>query len=440
MLRILFFILIFLGALGSTVVYESLDRKNNAVKHTGWEKFTMFIRSYLFFLFALCFTISGLKCILGSSQNTIFESFWDIVPGTFVHYGPIMAIVVIVIPLFLRFLCNKRQELISIFVSLELICLIVIFIAMSAVSNVCYCVSFFGCLLITILLIYFVNKKLEYCSFQKSPFFIKEYGLSIILFPFLMLFYYPNELYLLNINEFSSEYFSFISILTFSMIGVFFLFVSFLCIIPEKWSDKMVVSIFSLAACCYMQGTFFGNKLRAMEGGIHTWEQSSLIINVSIWLTIFAIVFIFFCKYKKAIKVMNYISAFLITVLLITSITLLFQNASSIKRVGGEITNDDALVLSSGQNVVVFVLDMTDTAYMEKFFDENPEYMEPLKDFVFYNNVVSRHSQTRYAIPFLLTGTEWRNDSASKYDEYAYDNDNQFIDKLYGPMSRFSTN
>jgi len=69
------------------------------------------------------------------------------------------------------------------------------------------------------------------------------------------------------------------------------------------------------------------------------------------------------------------------------------------------VTSDKFLELSSnGNNVVVFVLDTLDNAYMRSVLAENPSWLEPLEGFTYFQNATGSMIPTCYGVPFLLSG------------------------------------
>lgn len=419
MLKICFFIMMLVCALISTVLYTRIEKKE------AW------LHYFLFFYFDIIFIISGIKWFLGSADNSLSQSLWDTVPKTFLHYGPILVFISIVLPLAMHFVFRSHGiSIIKGFVSVEVVCLFTIFLLRGIVSNSIYCISFFGCLVLSFVLYFVFHIKLTFNSSKDTIIFARNNWKILALLPFLALIYFPSELYFMNVSEFSNNYLPFICILVMSAVLLSAILLVVISIVPAKWSRIVGVCLFALSLCCYLQGTFLDNILHAMEGGDNRWSAEASIGNLVLWSVILVVTLIISVKIKDAMKYMNYVAAFLLIVLSLTLIVLIIQNVSVLTKEGGAITNESALVLAADENVVVFILDMTDTADMERLLRDNPKYAEPLSDFTFYNNVVSRHSQTYLAIPYLLTGTEWVNNSDMKYCDYAYLNDNVFIKEL----------
>ncbi len=67
-------------------------------------------------------------------------------------------------------------------------------------------------------------------------------------------------------------------------------------------------------------------------------------------------------------------------------------------------TEDGLFTVSEKSNVIVFVLDFTDTKQMSQIMQEHPEEFNDWTGFTWYNNVAGSMVPTRYGVPFLLTG------------------------------------
>jgi len=69
-----------------------------------------------------------------------------------------------------------------------------------------------------------------------------------------------------------------------------------------------------------------------------------------------------------------------------------------------QLIEDNNFKLSQNENLVIFILDAYDTQMMDKVLENDPQYLEPLRDFTYYKNMKSRYSATDASLPYLLTG------------------------------------
>ena len=89
------------------------------------------------------------------------------------------------------------------------------------------------------------------------------------------------------------------------------------------------------------------------------------------------------------------------------------------EREPGVLTFDHLTELSSGKNVVFFLVDRFDVRYFEKLQKTEPEFLESLDGFTFYNDYTSLYCRTYPAVASILTGVE--NDFESTRLEYFKD-------------------
>ncbi len=66
----------------------------------------------------------------------------------------------------------------------------------------------------------------------------------------------------------------------------------------------------------------------------------------------------------------------------------------------------------------MFVLDTTDTAFVQKLYDEYPETFAPLTGFTWYRNSVGSMIPTRYGVPSLLFGS--RPQPGENFNDFVY--------------------
>ncbi|MDE6622376.1 MAG: hypothetical protein K2K74_18180, partial [Lachnospiraceae bacterium] len=88
------------------------------------------------------------------------------------------------------------------------------------------------------------------------------------------------------------------------------------------------------------------------------------------------------------------------------------------------LTTEGINEIGEENNIIIFILDKFDGTYIEKIADVSPGFFQPLNDFVYYKNATSAFCPTYDSIPFLLSGTEFVEESTVDYVQYAYDDDN----------------
>ena len=133
---------------------------------------------------------------------------------------------------------------------------------------------------------------------------------------------------------------------------------------------------------------------------------------------------IFFLRYKipQIRKLYRIICVYLILIQLFSTgyliVTRDIDKDSSYKA----FTNKGSLEIDRGKNVIVLLMDRFDAELLEQIMQEDEEFIDPLADFVFYPNATCEFPRTNMAIPYLLTGVEWKDGIDERYPVYAYEN------------------
>lgn len=242
--------------------------------------------------------------------------------------------------------------------------------------------------------------------------------------------YFPNELYIHNLEEFSGNYIAFflITILG-SIVGAVFMLVLLLLFVPAKIFKITYLLIGGICCVGYLQGVFLNGTLAAMDGDKQVWPVGTIIWNGVIWIAILSTIVI--GGYRKTI-VRNMCRTLCIYISLIQLVTLgwLFMT-SDVKRIheNAAVTKEGSLELSSGNNVLVFVLDSFDSGLFETIYDKDDSILSSLADFTYYRNGTSQFAHTYPGIPYMLTGIEWNDDKGEDYFIYAYKN-GDYLEKI----------
>ncbi|MDE7029940.1 MAG: sulfatase-like hydrolase/transferase [Lachnospiraceae bacterium] len=121
---------------------------------------------------------------------------------------------------------------------------------------------------------------------------------------------------------------------------------------------------------------------------------------------------------------MNVISVWIILIQIVSLGVMIVTSKDTSPKSELILTTEGMNEVGEKNNIIVFVLDKFDGSYIDEITEESPDFLLPLKDFVFYKNAVSAFCPTYNSIPFLLTGTEFEQDSRVDYVKYAYEKDN----------------
>lgn len=386
----------------------------------------------LFFFSGYCFILSMVKLYLGDVEDTLIESLWDSGVKTYIHYGVPLFIIGLIASLIgstiLKKYIHKIMEVFDIYLTLGM--LLVIFIK-GRIENLTYCILFMVCLVLTLITICMYKKDFKYID-------KKEY-VSVLLesVPYIALMFYmngvflPNELFLNNINEFSCPFFDFFFILVICVTVMMLVFMLISVHILPVWGYKIIkLMIAGIGIMGYVQTMFLNGKLNAMDGSEQIWTNYTLIINSIIWLAAVGIIVVVGYKRKKIEKIIKIICIYLLLVQTV-SVGVLVLTTDRENANNEAMTTTNSLELGAENNVIVFVLDRFDSAWMDQLIEKDSDFVSPLSDFTYYTNATSYFAHTGTAIPYMLTGVECKDEKilSESYKEYAYSN-SDFLHEL----------
>ncbi|MBQ9041758.1 MAG: sulfatase-like hydrolase/transferase [Eggerthellaceae bacterium] len=173
-----------------------------------------------------------------------------------------------------------------------------------------------------------------------------------------------------------------------------------------------LVLVFAVGLCAYVQALFLNAGLPAANGDTIAWadHMPMQIISTIVWLVIIAAALVFgILRSRRSQGVVAIAAVCLVIVQGVGLISLAFTPAASGVSEASDakvvMTEDQMYTVNPNHNVVVFILDTYDTAYLKRILrDFNPDLLEGFDGFTNYENATSAMIPTRFAIPEMLTG------------------------------------
>ena len=184
-----------------------------------------------------------------------------------------------------------------------------------------------------------------------------------------------------------------------------------LSLLRKRVFNVAVAFVGAIGVASYVQTVFLNGGMPLADGHEVIWSNftTQMIVSGVIWLAIIAAAVTFSLLKARQLR----------TGLLVTATALIIVQTVGVASLWGPAiaasidahaehhqqviaTREGIYNVSSKKNVVVFVLDTTDTAYVQKLYDEYPETFAPLTGFTWYRNSVGSMIPTRYGIPSLL--------------------------------------
>ena len=201
----------------------------------------------------------------------------------------------------------------------------------------------------------------------------------------------------------------------------------FLSLLRKRVFNVAVAFVGAIGVASYVQAVFMNGGMPLADGHEVIWSNFThkMIVSGAIWLVIIVSALIFWLLKARQFR----------TGLLVTATALIIVQAVGVASLWGPsiaasldahadqrqviATREGLYSVSSKKNVVVFVLDTTDTAFVQKLYDEHPETFAALTGFTWYRNSVGSMIPTRYGVPSLLFGT--RPQPGKSFNDFVYD-------------------
>ena len=208
-----------------------------------------------------------------------------------------------------------------------------------------------------------------------------------------------------------------------------------------------LILVFAVGLAAYVQALFLNVGLPAADGATIFWDDYMLeqVVSTAVWVVLIMALLVYgFHNRVRSQGVVALISVFLVIVQGIGLLSLVITPPSAKGGAGVDamnadinpnaeivMTEDQLYTVNKDHNVVVFVLDTYDTAYLKRVLDMNPNLLEELTGFTNYENATSAMIPTRFAIPFMMTGQMPGFDEPfSKYKAERYAR-SSFIEDMY---------
>ena len=227
---------------------------------------------------------------------------------------------------------------------------------------------------------------------------------ALVTFDLLFILAGPTELMAYNAGDFV---YSYADVVLYLFMGA--VFVSFFAVVLiYRYASKITVRLYSaviMLYCilCYLQSMFLNGKMMLVDGGKQRWDGKQSIINITVWIVIFIALIILSYKTKIGRKIILAACGYIAAIQMITLIFML-MTAGDLRTTNKHLTQESIFDLSKGDNVIVFILDAYDVQMLKTVYEDDPDYLEPLHDFIYFDNMTSRYPMTDGSLPYLLTG------------------------------------
>ena len=200
-----------------------------------------------------------------------------------------------------------------------------------------------------------------------------------------------------------------------------------------------LVFVAAVGFCAYLQALVLNVGLPVADGGTIIWADHMVmhIVSTLVWAAVLVGALVLsMLNRRRAQGVVAIVAVFLVLVQSVGVASLFIAPPAPSEQAAGldalntdlihkteiAMTEDQLYTVNPNSNVIVFVLDTYDTAYLTRNLGMNPHLLDGLTGFVNYENCTSAMIPTRFAIPEMLTGEmmhEGEKFSTYKAERYA---------------------
>lgn len=192
-----------------------------------------------------------------------------------------------------------------------------------------------------------------------------------------------------------------------------------------------VAVVLALGVGAWLQAMFMNSSLPVADGDLVDWTKYTgiMLLSLVVWLAVVIGFVMFARKNGRTFRVVaGIVSVALVVVQGAGVVSIINEANGAPERV--TITQRGLFDVSPKNNVICFVLDMTDTKYALQAYADHPDLLDGFDGFTWYQNCTGSMIPTRYGIPSLLTGHKIQPaEDAQEYLDTMYTN-SHFLDDV----------
>lgn len=289
---------------------------------------------------------------------------------------------------------------------------------MTAVVLFKFLSAFIICTLVLALAVRFAPQKLRSAvgkAYGKVRSFLVEDGgkdkssgtlsslLAAFAFSFTYVVFAPYETFLGNASEFRFDFSWLWGIVALKGLLIFSFVALMLMFLKGRLKIVATALVFGVTIAGYVQAMLFNGMMHNLDGTETGWSGSSVTVNLIIWIAIAvlpAVICLIIKKHWR--KICSAGSALIAGMQVVAMVSLILTSAQP--NVGSLMSYAGIYEVSAKNNVIIFVLDKFDQAYVDKMLTAFPNSLDGLKGFTYYPNATGSYCFTHVAIPYLLTG------------------------------------
>ncbi len=173
--------------------------------------------------------------------------------------------------------------------------------------------------------------------------------------------------------------------------------------------DVLLALACAVGLAAYLQVMFMNGGLPITNGSLVNWveHRSAMLVSTVVWLAVIVAAVVLALHRPRASRAASVAVSLVLVLVQAVGLVSIWTSDATRPAESSQLnayTEEGMLDVSDRSNVVVIVLDMTDTGEVRGVYQDNPEMFDALDGFTWYQNSVGSMAPTRYGCSYLLTG------------------------------------
>ena len=170
-----------------------------------------------------------------------------------------------------------------------------------------------------------------------------------------------------------------------------------------------VAVVCAVGVCAWLQAVALNRGLPVADGRAVPWHDYTTItvISATVWACGLAVAVTLALRVPRVFRAVATVLCSLLAIIQVIGAASLAINPSDSSILGNPdtivVTGEGLYTVSSKDNVIVFILDTTDSGHVLEFLENKPDLLDDFTGFTYYADSTGKMIPTHNAIPTLLT-------------------------------------
>ena len=172
-----------------------------------------------------------------------------------------------------------------------------------------------------------------------------------------------------------------------------------------KAYDIVLATVIALGIAGFVQALFMNGGLPSADGHEVVWSNfvTNMVVGVIVWCALIAASVVFVRRVPSLARLG--LCSFAVLLVLVQGIAIARPLKHAITGSSEYmVTKEGLFEVSSKKNVIVFVIDTTDTQEFDSVLEKYPDTLDNFTGFTYFRNSTGSMIPTAYGVPFLVSG------------------------------------